>query len=625
MLHDTVPSLRSNQRKGGSATERITELWRGRCDTANSIDINSPVKSTSQSHLTRFPTRLLLSAHETCKLGGLNLSIERGPHNPDSVSFQNLWPGLFLSRSAVVYPDKAAVVYGGHSYSYAEFDERVQQLAGALVNAGLSGGDRVAYLVPNIPQLLEGHYGPMRMGAVLVAINTRLSSREVGFILRHSGAKVLVFDSEYAETVEAALGESSEDASNLDLLIEVIDSESTPETTPASGIHGAIEYEQFLSSGKNIDLPELNRSELDTIAIDYTSGTTGEPKGVEYTGRGAYLNTLSMVIDAGLNSTSGYLWTLPMFHCNGWCYTWAVTAAGGTHICLRQVTANAVFSEVSEHSVTHMCAAPSVLSLLEVSIEAEPGVMSGVKIFTGGAPPSPRILRSMKSLGAELHHLYGLTETYGPSTIGAEQPGWSELSIDEEAFKKSRQGVATTTMHVGVRVVDEQMNDVLWNASTIGEVVTRGNTVMAGYFRDHKASEEAFSGGWFHTGDLAVMHSDGYMELKDRKKDVIISGGENISSVEVEKVLMEHPAVLETCVVGVPDERWGESPKAFVSLRSGSSADATEIIAFCRDRMAHFKVPRSIEFGDLPKTATGKIQKYLLREREWAGHDRRIG
>lgn len=561
------------------------------------------------------------------------MSDERGAHNPDSVSFQNLWPGLFLSRSAAVYPDKAAVVYGGRSYSYAEFDERVQQLAGALVNAGINTGDRVAYLVPNIPQLLEGHYGPMRMGAVLVAINTRLSSREVGFILRHSGAKALVFDSEYADVVKAALAEApdgpfadtSEDSNNLDLLIEIVDTESTSETTPTSGLNGAIEYEEFLSSGKNIDLPELRRSELDTVAIDYTSGTTGEPKGVEYTGRGAYLNALSMVIDAGLNSTSGYLWTLPMFHCNGWCYTWAITAAGGTHICLRKVTANSVFSEVSEHAVTHMCAAPSVLSLLEIADEAEPGVMSGVKIFTGGAPPSPRILRSMKSLGAELHHLYGLTETYGPSTIGAEQPGWSELSIDDEAFKKSRQGVATTTMHVGVRVVDVQMNDVPWDASTIGEVVTRGNTVMAGYYLDEAASEEAFAGGWFHTGDLAVMHSDGYMELKDRKKDVIISGGENISSVEVEKVLMEHPAVLETCVVGVPDPKWGESPKAFVSLRNGVSADETEIIAFCRDRMAHFKVPRSIEFGELPKTATGKIQKYLLREREWAGHDRRIG
>ena len=528
-----------------------------------------------------------------------------------------------------MYPDKAAVVYGGLSSSYAEFDERVQQLAGALVNAGINAGDRVAYLVPNIPQLLEGHYGPMRMGAVLVAINTRLSSREVGFILRHSGAKALVFDSEYAETVEAALSDksrnSSERRNNLDLLIEVVDTASPSETFAATGLHGAIEYEQFLSSGNNVELPKQQRSELDTIAIDYTSGTTGEPKGVEYTGRGAYLNSLSMVVDAGLSSTSGYLWTLPMFHCNGWCYTWAVTASGGTHICLRRVNADAVFSEVSENSVTHMCAAPSVLSLLEVSDEAEPGVMDGVKIFTGGAPPSPRILRSMKSLGADLHHLYGLTETYGPSTIGAEQPGWSELSIDDEAFKKSRQGVATTALHAGVRVVDEQMNDVPWNASTIGEVVTRGNTVMAGYFQDAKASEEAFAGGWFHTGDLAVMHPDGYMELKDRKKDVIISGGENISSVEVELILMEHPAVFETCVVGVPDERWGESPKAFVSLREGSSADASEIISFCRGRMAHFKVPRSIEFGDLPKTATGKIQKYLLREREWAGHDRRIG
>lgn len=554
---------------------------------------------------------------------GWQLSDKRGLHNRDSVSFLNLWPGLFLARSAAVYPSKPAVVYGDRSYSYSEFDERVSALAGALVNAGVGPGDRVAYLVPNIPEMLEGHYGPMRMGAVLVAINTRLSSREIGFIIRHSGAKALVFDSEFAETVEAALGDNHP----VDVLVKVVDTTASAGTA-ASNLFGAIEYEEFLSSGRNIQVPKLERNELDTVAIDYTSGTTGEPKGVEYTGRGSYLNGLGQVIDAGLNSSSAYLWTLPMFHCNGWCYTWAVTAAGGTHICLRRVEAESVFTQIAEHKATHMCAAPSVLSLLESSNAAAPGAMDGVKIFTGGAPPAPKILRTMQSFGAELHHLYGLTETYGPTTLAAMQDGWDELSVEDQAQKKSRQGVATTTSHIGVRIVDSDMNDVPADAETIGEVVTRGNTVMTGYYRDETASNEAFAGGWFHTGDLAVMHADGYIELKDRKKDVIISGGENISSVEVEKVLMEHPAVLEVCVIGVPSEQWGESPKAFISLREGHSVETVsedELVEFCRERMARFKVPRSVEFGELPKTATGKIQKYLLREREWANHDRRIG
>jgi fatty-acyl-CoA synthase len=558
------------------------------------------------------------------------LSPDNGARNPDSVSFLNLWPGLFLTRSARVYPTKAAIQYNDVSYSYAEFDDRVQNLAGAFVNAGISAGDRVAYLVPNIPQLLEGHYGPMRMGAVLIAINIRLSSREIGFILRHSGAKALIFDSEYADTVKVALEHSrkldnTSGPDEIKLLVEVVDTDSKNITPPASGLHGAIEYEKFLSSGENVSLPTLQRSELDTIAIDYTSGTTGEPKGVEYTGRGAYLNALGQCVDAGLRPSSTYLWTLPMFHCNGWCYTWAVTAAGGTHVCLRRVTAEDVFSLVEQHGVTHMCAAPSVLTVMESSEGAEPGVLAGTKIITGGAPPSPKMLRTMKSLGADLVHAYGLTETYGPSAFAAEQPGWNDLSIEEQAHLNSRQGVPNTVAHVGVRVVDEQMNDVPADAETIGEVVTRGNTIMAGYYNDPEGSQEAFTDGWFHTGDLAVMHADGYMELKDRKKDVIISGGENISSVEVEMVLMEHPAVLETCVVGVPDDQWGESPKAFVSLREGFDVEASEIIAFCRDRIAHYKAPRSVEFGELPKTATGKIQKYLLREREWAGHKKRIG
>jgi fatty-acyl-CoA synthase len=565
---------------------------------------------------------------------------ERGARNPDSVSFLNMYPGLFLSRSAQVYPNKSAIIYGDRSYSYSEFDERISKLAGAFVKAGINPGDRVAYLVPNIPEMLEGHYGPMRMGAVLVAINIRLSSREIGYIIKHSGARALVFDSEYADVVDQALGESSA----VDLLVEVVD---TTIGAKASGLRGAIEYDQFLQSGEHTELPDLARSELDIVAIDYTSGTTGTPKGVEYTGRGTYLAALGQCVDIGLNSSCTYLWTLPMFHCNGWCYTWAITAAGGTHVCLRAVNADDVFELSSNHEVTHMCAAPTVLTMLEASAlnperasqstdpltPSQPerensrtrSALDGVKIITGGAPPAPKMLRTMKSMGAELVHAYGLTETYGPSTFSADQPGWSDLGIEDHAQMLSRQGVANTVGHTGVRIVDAQMNDVPADAETIGEVVTRGNTIMAGYHRDPEASAEAFAGGWFHTGDLAVMHADGYIELKDRKKDVIISGGENISSVEVEKVLMEHPAVLETCVVGIPSEQWGESPKAFISLREGQTVEASEIIEFCRDRMAHFKAPREVEFGELPKTATGKIQKFLLREREWTGHDRRIG
>jgi fatty-acyl-CoA synthase len=546
------------------------------------------------------------------------LSDERGARIPDSVSFLNMHPGLFLNRSAQVYPNKSAIIYGDRSYSYTEFDERISLLAGAFVKSGVNPGDRVAYLVPNIPEMLEGHYGPMRMGAVLVAINIRLSSREIGHIIQHSGAKALVFDSEYSDVVEQALGESSA----IDLLVEVVDPNVN---SKATALRGAIEYNQFLQSGENIKLPELERSELDTVAIDYTSGTTGTPKGVEYTGRGSYLVAIGQCVDIGLNSSCIYLWTLPMFHCNGWCYTWAITAAGGTHVCLRAVNADDVFELSSKYGVTHMCAAPTVLTMLENSASAKPGVLNSVKIITGGAPPAPKMLRTMKSLGAELVHAYGLTETYGPSTFSADQPGWSDLGIEDHAQMLSRQGVANTVGHTGVRIVDEQMNDVPPDAETIGEVVTRGNTIMAGYHNDPEASAQAFKGGWFHTGDLAVMHADGYIELKDRKKDVIISGGENISSVEVEKILMEHPAVLETCVVGIPSEKWGESPKAFISLRAGKTVEASEIIEFCRDRMAHFKAPREVEFGDLPKTATGKIQKFLLREREWAGHERRIG
>ena len=530
------------------------------------------------------------------------------------VSFYPLTPLTFLERSADVYPDKPAVVHGDLIYSYSDLRHRVNKLAGALKSAGVERGDRVAFLVPNIPPMLEGHYGPMRIGAVLVAINIRLSPREVAHILNHSGAKVLVFDSEFAPTVREAL----RDAKGVSTLVQVLDAAPRAEDVPGP------DYEAFLDSAPHGQYFVEPESELDTIAINYTSGTTGLPKGVEYHSRGAYLNALGEAMEAGLNWRSRYLWTLPMFHCNGWCFTWAVTAVAGTHICLRRVVPTEIYRLIGERGVTHMCCAPTVLTAMYSSPEAEGQDLAGLTITTAGAPPAPQVLRTMEAMGAEVLHGYGLTETYGPHTICAVQPGWAQLTPEERALLQARQGVPFVMTAPGLRVVDEQMRDVPRDAETMGEVVMSGNNVMSGYFNDPGATDEAFRGGWFHSGDIAVRHPDGYIELRDRSKDVIISGGENISSQEVEKVIMEHPGVLEVTVVGVPDDQWGEVPKAFVTAAPGTRVTGEEIIAFTRDRIAHFKAPKHVEFGDLPKTATGKIQKYILRDKEWQGRERRI-
>ena len=530
------------------------------------------------------------------------------------VSFYPLTPLTFLERSADVYPDKPAVVYGDRTYSYSDFRQRVNKLAGALKAAGVEKGDRVAFLVPNIPPMLEGHYGPMRLGAVLVAINIRLSPREVRHILNHSGAKVLVFDSELAPTVREAL----QGVEGVSTVVQVLD--AAPRAEDIAGP----DYEAFLDAapeGRHFVDPA---SELDTIAINYTSGTTGLPKGVEYHSRGAYLNALGEIMEAGLSWKSSYLWTLPMFHCNGWCFTWGVTAVGATHICLRRVDPVEIYRLIDERSVTHMCCAPTVLTSMYSSPAAEGQDLSGLTITTAGASPAPQVLRTMEAMGAQVLHGYGLTETYGPHTICAVQPGWDRLTPEERALLQARQGVPFVMTAPGLRVVDEQMRDVPRDAETMGEVVMSGNNVMTGYFNDPAATAEAFRGSWFHSGDIGVRHPDGYIELRDRSKDVIISGGENISSQEVEKVIMEHPGVLEVTVVGVPDERWGEVPKAFVTPAPGAQVSGDEIIAFTRDRIAHFKAPKHVEFGDLPKTATGKIQKYVLREKEWEGRERRI-
>ena len=490
----------------------------------------------------------------------------------------------------------------------------MNRLAGALKGLGVGRGDRVAFLLPNIPVMLEAHYGPMSIGAVLVAINYRLSAREITQIINHSGAKALVFDSEFAPVVREVRAGAEKDLA----YVQVVDTASKAEDIPGP------DYETFLASAPTGNHHAGLTSELDTIAINYTSGTTGMPKGVQYNARGVYLNALGEIIEMGLSSRSSYLWTLPMFHCNGWCYTWAVTAAGGTHVCLRRPDPVDIYRLIREERVTYMCGAPAVLISMYSSPAAEGQDLSGLTIATAGAPPSPQVIRTMEAMGASIHHLYGLTETYGPHTICAVQPGWQDMPTEERARLKARQGVPYVTAGDYLRVVDGNMQDVPDDGVTIGEVVMRGNNVMSGYLDDAESTQEAFRGGWFHSGDLAVRHPDGYIELQDRAKDIIISGGENISSQEVEKVIMEHPGVLEVCVVAVPDERWGEVPKAFVTRKPGEEVAGEEIIEFCKVRIARFKAPKYVEFGDLPKTATGKVQKYVLREAEWKGYEKSI-
>ena len=532
----------------------------------------------------------------------------------ESATAANLTPLLFLERSASVYPEKAACIYNGAVTTYAQFYQRVHRHAAALQSIGIGAGDRVAYLLPNLPAMLEANFAPMGIGAVLVALNIRLSPREIAYILNHSGAKALVFDSELAETVRQLRAECP----GVATYIQVRDTAPLADDIPGP------EFEQWLAAAEPLaSLPGAG-SETDTLTINYTSGTTGMPKGVEYTPRGAYLNALGEAMEMGMNWRSVYLWTLPMFHANGWCFPWAVTAVGGTHVCLRRVDPAEVYRLIREEGVSHLCAAPTVLTGLYSAPEAATADLSGLTIMTAGAPPAPQVIRTIEGMGAQIIHVYGLTETYGPCTVAAPQPHWDALPTDELARVKARQGVPFMVYGVGLRVVDEAMQDIPKDLETMGEVVMQGDAVMKGYYNDPEATAEAFRGGWFHSGDLAVWHPDGYIELQDRSKDIIISGGENISSQEVEKVIMEHPGVLEVCVVGVPDDRWGEVPKAFVVPRGDSALSADDIINFTRDRIAHFKAPKSVDFGELPKTATGKIQKYILRDREWQGRERRI-
>jgi acyl-CoA synthetase (AMP-forming)/AMP-acid ligase II len=513
-------------------------------------------------------------------------------------------PVDFLRRAAYVYPEKIAVVDGECRYTYGQLAERSWRLANALRSAGLRKADRVATLLFNSSPMLEAHFGVPAAGGILVAINNRLASPEVGYILQHSGARFLLLDAELESLVAPlALSDVTVIRCNLD------DTDN--------------EYEQYLTTASE-DIPtSWLEDEEETISINYTSGTTGQPKGVQYTYRGAYLNALSEVIVAGMSPESVYLWTLPMFHCNGWCFPWAVTAVAATHVALRAVDPDLVWKLIDEERVTHYNGAPTV-QLMIINHHRAHRLEQPVTAMVAASPPSPTLLARMAELNFRIVHVYGLTETYGPITMCPTQEGSEELPVEQRAKLLARQGQAYPSADL-VRVVDPDMHDIARDADAMGEVVMRGNNVMSGYFADPAATEKAFRGGWFHSGDLAVWHPDGNIELRDRSKDIIISGGENISSIEVEQTVCAHPAVLECAVIGIPDQRWGERPKAFVTLNREATVTADEIIAFCRQRLARYKCPDAIEFGPLPKTSTGKVQKFALREREWTGRETRVG
>ncbi|HEY1301229.1 MAG TPA: AMP-binding protein [Stellaceae bacterium] len=520
----------------------------------------------------------------------------------NAANWAALTPLSFLARAAAVYPDKLAVIDGAARLSYREFYARCRRLADALRRRGVGPGDTVAVMAPNVPALLEAHFGVPMAGAVLNALNYRLDARGIAFILAHGEAKLLIADREFAPTVRAAL-----DALGRTLpLVEIGE--------PALG---GTEYEAFLAEGDPTAEWSAPADEWAPIALNYTSGTTGNPKGVVYHHRGAFLNALGNAITFGLDRHAVYLWTLPMFHCNGWTYPWAVTAVAGTHVCLRRVEPAAIFAAIAEHRVTHLSGAPIVLNMLAHAPDAVKRRFDHtVEVSTGGAAPPSSVIEAMERMGFRVTHLYGLTESYGPTTVCAWQEEWDALPLAGRAGKMARQGVAHLMLE-GQRVVDPAtLDDVPADAATLGEVVLRSNTLMKGYLKNPAASAEAFARDWFHTGDLAVMHPDGYIEVKDRAKDIIISGGENISSLEIEDVLFRHPGVLEAAVVAKPDPFWGETPCAFVTPNPETGPlTAEEVIAWCRANLAHYKAPRSVVFGPLPKTSTGKIQKFELRQR----------
>ena len=532
--------------------------------------------------------------------------LDRNPAN-----YTPITPILFLERSAQVYPNRVAIIHGKLRQTWMQTYERCRRLASALQKHGIGIGDTVAVMLPNTPPMVEAHFGIPMAGAVLNALNTRLDPESIAFMLNHGEAKVVIVDPEFSGVMKKAL-EIAKRESGRDIL--VIDVEEKEFDVPGEKL-GKLTYEQFLTEGDPKFAWQMPADEWQAICLNYTSGTTGNPKGVVYHHRGAAINAVSNVLDWDINKHPVYLWTLPMFHCNGWCFPWTIAARAGVNICLRRVDAQHIFTAIKEYGVTHYCAAPIVHNLLvNAPDELKMGVPAGVKGLIAGAAPPASIIEGMEKLGFDLTHVYGLTETYGPAAVCVQQDEWDEVDIGERARLNARQGVRYHLQQAIAVLNPETMESVPADGETMGEIMFKGNITMKGYLKNEKATKEAFDGGWFHSGDLAVMNPDGYIKIKDRSKDIIISGGENISSIEVEDVLYRHPAVIAAAVVAKPDPKWGETPCAFLEIKPGVEVTPADIIAHCKQHLAGFKVPKAIVFGELPKTSTGKIQKFELRK-----------
>jgi fatty-acyl-CoA synthase len=529
------------------------------------------------------------------------IDLDKNPAN-----HQPLTPLSFLKRAAEVYPETVAVIHGPLRRNYAEFYARCRRLASALSERGIGLGDTVAVIAPNIPAMLELHYAVPMIGAVLNTMNIRLDGPIIGFMLDHGEAKALFVDREFS-----SLGKSALDNAKVKPFVIDIDD---PEYDGAGTRIGEIEYEDFLARGDAHFNWQLPADEWQAISLNYTSGTTGNPKGVVFHHRGAYLLAMGNIVTAGMTHNSVYLWTVPMFHCNGWIFTWSMSVVAGTHVCLRRVAAKNIYEAIAAHGVTHMGGAPTVMGfLINATDEEKKPLPNTVHFFAAAAPPPAATIKKLEDQGFNVIHVYGLTETYGPAVVNAWHDEWDDLEVNARAQVKARQGVNYPVLE-GISVRDpETMEEVPRDGETMGEVMFRGNVVMKGYLKNPKASAEAFEGGWFHSGDLGVWHADNYIQLKDRSKDIIISGGENISSLEVEDILYKHPDIIEAAVVARPDEKWGETPCAFIKLRSGAALTAEEVIAYCRENLAHFKCPKTVVFSELPKTSTGKVQKFKLR------------